>query len=342
MKRNATGLFVAVLVLAGPARADDAPTIADVKKAWAARQDANASFRVEWVETVKYKAGALDDRARERNPGPHPPEDTEFKAVCSFAVDGDRVAIADERMIYNLGKKTWIPHAQSTSFEGKTWMTVYPLLSRGWGRVQIETGFARNMGAVQSATNAPRLVYRPLTGQPSFDFKRFKLAEGTTKIGEAECVEVVPTDAAKKDAAPGYSYSLRCDSDRDFLPIRERQRTAAGGYDVDYAYRQDDKGRWLLKGWTYTQRGQKDALQYTMKAEVKKLELGHTFAADAFAPKPPPGSFVTVYDDGAEKDAYLVRTDGTKRSVAADEQNKSYDELAKTNADGTPYVPAKK
>ena len=88
MKRNATGLFVAVLVLAGAARADDAPTIADVKKAWTARQDANASFRVEWVETTTMKAGAYDPADKQDKDNPNPPTDLEYKTVCSFASEG--------------------------------------------------------------------------------------------------------------------------------------------------------------------------------------------------------------------------------------------------------------
>ena len=51
----AMAVAIATPVVAG---AEPAPTIEDVKKAWKARQDANKSFRVEWVETVTVKAGA--------------------------------------------------------------------------------------------------------------------------------------------------------------------------------------------------------------------------------------------------------------------------------------------
>ena len=164
-----------------------------------------------------------------------------------------------------------------------------------------------------TTTSGPiRRLYRPLGGGafPAFESEKYKLSGRTQKVRDVECVEIVLKDAPKNDAIPDYGYRLWCDPDRDFLPIREKQRYESGGYDVDYAYRQDDKGRWLLKGWTYTRLGQKGAVEYTLKATVKKLELDHKFAADAFAPKPPVGSHVTVYEDGQEKDAYLIRPDG--------------------------------
>jgi hypothetical protein len=78
------------------------------------------------------------------------------------------------------------------------------------------------------------------------------------------------------------------------------------------------------------------------KAEVRKLEFDVKFPPNAFAPNPPPASHVMVYADRAPKEEYLVRADGTKRPLAAAERDKHFDELAKTNADGTPYVPKKK
>ena len=47
-------------------------------------------------------------------------------------------------------------------------------------------------------------------------------------------------------------------------------------------------------------------------------------------------------DGGERKEENLVRPDGSKRSMKPSERDRNYDELAKTNADGTVYVPAKK
>jgi hypothetical protein len=344
MKRNAIGLLVAALAFTGVARgADPAPTIEDVKKAWKARQDVNKSFRIQWVESGTIKAGSYDNPGGTEPPGPHPPKDHEITATCSFAADGEKLAFADERMIYFPEKQTWVPYARSHQFDGKTWMTVYPQLRRGWGDVQVETGFSRNSGVVTSLTNqAVRMAYRPLTGPAPFDFGVFKFSGRTTKIGEAECIEMVLTDKAKKDGPPGYDYSLWCDPERGFLPVRWKQRYASGGYDLDWEYRKDDQGRWVPSGWQRTTLNPKGAVTYTTKAEVKKLELDHTFAADAFAPKPPPSSHVTVYENGDTKEEYLLRPDGSKRPLKPSERDKDYNEVIKTNADGTPYVPAKK
>ena len=98
----------------------------------------------------------------------------------------------------------------------------------------------------------------------------------------------------------------------------------------------------MLSKWEHSSRRADGTLVYVTKAEVKKLEFDVKFAADAFAPNPPPANHVTVYVDRIQKEEYLIRPDGSKRAVAADERDKNFDDLAKTNADGTLYLPAKK
>ena len=347
MKRNATGLFVAVLVLAGPARAADAPTIADVKKAWTARQNANASFRVEWVETVTIKAGAYDDLlpAGERNPGPHPPEDIVYKATCSFAADGEKAAETEERPIYSLSTKAWSLYLHAGWFDGKASMSLFPLHRLGWGRVMIDTKAKPSRLDLDSLLNKPILqVYRPRGGGafPAFEFEKYTLSGRTQKFRGTECAEVMLKDAPKNDAVADYGSRLWCDPNRGFFPICEKQRHEGGGQDLDWDYHKDNKGQWVLKGWQSTNLSAKGAINNVVKAEVKKLELNHKFAADAFAPIPPVSSYVNVYEDGDRKEEYLLRPDGSKRRLKTAERDKDFNELSKTNADGTPYVPAKK
>ncbi len=140
MTRNASGLVVALLVFTSTARADEKLTIDDVKKAWKARQDKQKSFRIEWVATVTMKAGALDDVPDLNNPGPHPPKDTEYKAVCSFASDDDKAASSIEDSIYSMITKTWRPAAEAIYFDGNCRVRVDPLIFPGWAQVSIGTG----------------------------------------------------------------------------------------------------------------------------------------------------------------------------------------------------------
>ena len=344
MKRNATGLFVAVLVFAGPARAADAPTIADVKKAWTARQDATKSFRVEWVETETIKAGAYASSGTPDNPGPHPPRDMDLVAACSFATDGDQSADTNERPTYS-APEGWQPYMSQLSFNGKVSMLLYPLHRPGWGRVMIDTKAKPSRLNLDSALNKPILqVYRPRGGGvfPAFEFEKYTLSGRTQKFRGTECVEIMLKDAPKNDAVADYGSRLWCDPNRGFFPICEKRRYEGGGQDLDWDYHKDNKGQWVLKGWQRTNLSAKGAINYVVKAEVKKLELGHKFAADAFAPKSPPASLVTVFEDGVVKEDYLIRPNGSKRTVAAGDRDKDLNELSKTNADGTPYVPAKK
>ncbi|MCI0703834.1 MAG: hypothetical protein L0241_22470, partial [Planctomycetia bacterium] len=334
----------ALLGSAGIAHADEKPTLEDVKKAWKARQEANKSFRIEWAETVKWKAGAYDGFIADRdNPGPHPPKDHEYPALCSFAVDGDKVATTDERSSYFLNGKTWNPSMQACRFDRKAGMMIDPLARPGWGDVRIEKGTtgATKFSISTIANEAVRRIYRPLGGGlfPAFELEKAKLTDRTEKIQNIECVEIV----GKNTVQPAFTYSLWCDPDRGFLPIREKREYGTGStYLFEWEYRRDDKKRWVPSGWEYKRLEVDGTATQTVKAEVKKLELDHKFADDAFAPKPPPFSRVVVFEDGDTKEEYLLRPDGSKRSLKPSERAKDFNEVIKTNADGTPYVPPKK
>ena len=323
MTRNASGLVVALLVFTNAARADEKPTIDDVKKAWKARQDAHKSFRVEWVATVTMKAGALDYVPDLNTPGPHPPKDTEYKAVCSFASDDDKAASSIEDSIYSMITKTWCPAAAAIYFDGNCRVRVDPLSFSGWAQVSIGTGKLPLGTGLDSYINGPVLrLYRPLGGGAfsAFPFEEYKLSGRTEKIRGATCVEI---DRKNPPANPDHGHWLWCDPERGFLPVRVRQRYG-DGYDLDWEYRKDDTGQWVPTGWQYTSLNGKGALRYSVKAEVKKIDFTPKFAADAFAPKAPVSSHVVVYKDGEKQDEYLIRPDGSKRALLAAERRKSY------------------
>jgi hypothetical protein len=339
MKRVRIRPWLAVLVVVGaPAAARPAdPTIGDVQKAWKARQDATTSFRVEWVETVKVKAGAYAGRPD----GPHPPEDKTFAAACSFAADGDKAAATEERLSYYLTEKTWQPHMRASRFDGRTFMVLSPLARPGWGHARIEKGTpVLGLGLHLSTGDPIQGLYRPLGGGagPAFEFEKYKLGVGRETIREIDCIAV-----ALKEPKPPAGYWLWCDPQRGFLPIRAKRRYSNGsGHDLDWAYRKNEAGRWVPSGWEFRHVDRDGATAIAIKAEVKKLEFDPTFAADAFAPNPPPSSHVTVYEGAEVKEDYLVRPDGSKRPLKRAEYAKDFTELAQTNADGTPYAPAKK
>ena len=180
-----------------------------------------------------------------------------------------------------------------------------------------------------TANDAVARLLRPLGGAlPAFDFDGFELHTGE-KVGGVTCVEL-------RKVTGDFRYSIWCDPGREFRPVRESRQSAGG------AGRVLDWKTAALSGWEVTRTGKGGAVELVLNAEVKALDLAPKFAADAFAPEPPRMSEVTVYADGVEKERYLVRADGSTRTVATAELRKSYDELAKTNADGTPYTPAKK
>lgn len=339
MNRSTTALLVVLLSGASIARADDGPTIADVKKAWTARQDAHKSFRVEWVETITHKAGSIGDLTG-NVPGPHPPQDAEVTAVRSFAADGDRLAFSNEQALYLPRQQSFVPLSSAAFFDIKTatHFTTIPG-DPGWTYVRVYEGKLTPAAVPRtSAAEAVSRLYRPVTGGLStpFEFDKFTVSQRTQKIGGVGCVEIAPKDPPK-----GGGLVLWCDPERDFLPLRTTQRTERGGYDLDCEYRKDDKGRWTLTGWRHTALDAKGAARTITKAEVKKPEFAPKFAPEAFAPKPPVSSNVTVYDGGETKENYLIRADGSKRVIAAAEFGKDNADLAKTNADGTPYVPKK-
>jgi hypothetical protein len=337
--------IVAGILIATAARAAGAepPTIEDVKKAWTARQEANKTFRAEWTESVMVKAGSRNEFASDL-PGPHPPKDTELKVTRSFAGDGEKAECVENEWAYWPQKKEFRPYKETARFDGVATLSFEPDPKPGWQQMRIETDKERAAGWVHHVPNKPlRFVYRPL-GDRVLDggLEDYKLSGRTERLGGVRCVEIVRKDAAKY----GGVDSLWCDPAREFLPIRASQRVENAGEDTDWEYRKDDRERWVPTGWHYTQfrgKGGKDyVVEYTTKAELKKLELGLTFAADTFSTRPPPRSLVTVVKARETQEEYLVRADGSKRPLAATERFKNLDEVAKTNADGTPYAPTKK
>jgi hypothetical protein len=343
MRRLALGSCVLVFAALGAVRADDpAPTIDDVKTAWKERQDAHESFRIEWVETVTEKAGSRDGFIPPgQPPGPHPPKDVEYTTTKSFAADGEKVAGTEEGQIYFITGKRWQPYMHTGRFNGRTAMELNPLQRPGWGLVTLRSGKDRLDASLSSFANKPVLRFcRPL-GAAAFeilDFKKVKLSGRTEKIRGAECAEVVI-----EGVVPHSSYSVWCDPDRGYLPLRERDRYRDGdGFDFEWEYRLDDRKRWVPAGWEMKQTASDGSVVRATRAEVKKLDLAPKLAAGAFAPTPPPSSWVMVYEDGVQKEEYLVRADGSKRPLKGSERTANFDELSKTNADGTPYVPAKK
>jgi hypothetical protein len=289
---------------------------------------------------VTVKAGAYNAGVPRDNPGPHPPKDAEYKSACSFAADGEMVAATAEGQLYDFASKSWKPSITAGYFNGKTALALSPPERPGWGRATIRTGNDRLDAGLWSTPNSPVLhYYRPLGGGvfASFEFYKPTLSGRTETIREVACVEVVI-----KDVPPGSTRTIWCDPARGFLPIREQHRNSFSDYVQELEYRKEEKRGWVLSGWERTGHRRDGSVVYSLKSEVKKLEFDVKFAVDAFSPNPPPASHVIVYADRAQKEEYLVRADGTVRLLKASEREKNFDELAKTNADGTPYVPPKK
>lgn len=331
---------VACLTAAWANGAEPGATIADVKKAWQTRQDAAKAFRIEWIEKARVKAGSYDflfELGKTEVPGPHPPEDYEGTTSFSQSADGEKVATTVEGAGYSHSRKTWGPSLFADYFDGRTVTTIDPLARPGWGKFKSVKGKdAADFAYYTPVWSAIAHVYRPVGSGASaaFDLKNAKLSDRAEKIGGVTCVKL-------DVEVQGVRHSLWCDPARGYLPIRSKQVDAGHVTELEWRYREDATGAAVLAGWTYRDLFADPTDTREFVAEVKRLDLAPKFAAGAFAPKPTPSSHVIIREGGVEKDEYLLRPDGSKRPLKASERDKSFDELIKTNADGTPYVPAK-
>jgi hypothetical protein len=264
----------------------------------------------------------------------------ECKTPRSFAADGQRAAGTWEGQVYDFPTRGWKPHFLAGYFDGKASLAFLPPDRPGWGRVLTRSGADGLIPGLNMISYvAVGHFYRPMGGGALTSFETHKptLTNRSVKIRGKDCVELVI-----KDFPPGSTRTIWCDPQRDFLPVREEHRNSFSDYDQDYEYRKDDKRGWVLSRWERTSKRRGGTVAYILKAEVKKLEFDVKFTDEAFAPKPPPSSHVALYKNGQVVEQYLIRPDGSKRPLKADERNKNFDEVAKTNADGTPYAPPKK
>jgi hypothetical protein len=332
---------VLILAVATPAPAGDGPTIADVKEAWKARQEAHKSFRIEWVETVTVKAGSYSSFPGQP-PGPHPPEDGKFTTHYSLAADGEKAAGTIESQLYSHAERGWNPFTLTAGSNGSEMTELRPFHRPGWGFALLRTGKDSLVSWPMAAFECLPVVqlYRPLGGGAfvATDFERVKLTGRAQKVGATTCAEVVIPPPAPANP----TRSIWCDSARGYLPLREECRFPDKSvYAFEWGYRQDDE-RWVPTGWEMKQLEPDGSLTRHSKAKVTKLGFNVSFAESVFTPPPPPKFYVLVTKDGRLNEEYLIRSDGSKRSLNPAEREKDYDEVAKTNADGTPYVPAKK
>src|SRR5262245_24947385 len=307
MKLPGLGLCTLAFAFVGPVRAaDPAPTLDALKAAWHARQDGHKSFRIEWTETMKLKAGDLDAiYTPEFGDGPHPPKDVELTTAYGLAADGVKIAGSEEGQRYLVSEKPWTPFMRAGFFDGRTALELNPLFQPGWGQVTIRSGNDRLDAELDSWENGPVLrLYRPLGGGAfaPLDFKTVKLTGRTETIRGARCAEVVIESNAN---AP---FSVWCDPARGYLPLRE----TGGGQGVEYEleYRRDDQKRWVPAGWERKKVTADGSVLYRTKSEVKKLDLTPEFGVSAFTPQVPLSSWVTVYKNGAWTEEYLLRADG--------------------------------
>ncbi|HEY7428458.1 MAG TPA: hypothetical protein VH682_29770 [Gemmataceae bacterium] len=333
---RASGIVVASVVLAASiarAQQEKSPTIADVQKAWQARQDRVRTARFTWKEQRTWPKGSISSTfgpaALERIPEVKgkimPPADKTVDFSYTLAMDNDKVRFEYEGSEWANAKQDFRPVKYVSVFDGKTAKHLYPdgVGHADWPVGVIHKG-ADYRDAGLAALRPLLLVYRPFvaTLQPT-DIQEMTLEGEQAVIDGRMCVELV------QRLPKNSSVQLWVDTTQDFLLVRRLIIEQGKPLEqIDIHYRVDRSSGWVPTDWKIVNYGSKGRLLCSINAVLTSGEFNIGVDPSLFDFDFPPGA--RVQDERMNNHGYILRHDGTKRAVLDEDIGATYEQMVNT------------
>lgn len=319
------------LVVAAPAFAQPAfPTIADVEKAWQARQDYVKTLRMEWKEHVVVPRGSVSAMLRgagSKVPADTPNTDHDYVAPMSMALAGDKLVTETGYQTWNHEKLKFTANPHKIFYNDKEYIVFRPKSDSVDWPIGVKYPLPEQRGVPISL---PVLLCVRGCSQRRCGIapQEFKVSGRSAMVNRVHCIELTYKISHKA------TYSIWLAPDRDFVPIRMLLNVGAtvpAKGDVTY---QLDNGIWWPTTWSFVQTEGGRILHSSVSTVVRR-EVNVMIADHEFECEFPAGTRV-VDGSSAKEENYIVREDKSKRPILPREVGKTYQELVNSEPPFTP------
>jgi hypothetical protein len=310
--------------------------MADLTKAWRARQSAASTFRFEWSQQRMRWLFPGDIGIRQSK---HPTMDTRPGAQASGALRAQllvdllnhRVRYAEDGAIWSPEDADYVSAKHDTAFDGTTRKRLY---ERVGGK--HPNGVLDSEPDVTSLADVQvvLLALCPLDSQWSLlTTTNGRIANKPAYADGRRCVVIEET------RPDGYVIERWFDAERDYIFARYVRRDLRGRitHQIDCASKKDESYGWIPSGWRDINYDAEGAVIQIKTTTVTAYKIQLPVAAADFTLEFPPKTLVSDYRN---RTTHIVRHDGIRRITHPERARRAtYEQLLATD-EGQAALPA--
>lgn len=335
MRDNVTNLRLHFAVIglasctacAGPVRAEPDVTVNQVTSMWKTRQAKFHTVKYAWTERDTLPKGSIQKPNAPLRPGFEgltiPPEDITYDVPYQLALDGDKMRYSYEGKAWSVEKKSLLPDPYISVFDGSVSKIFHPSGYTQWP-VGIIRPEKRNVDSRNYHVKSLLLAFRPLpTTTGSFSPSDFTISKERALLQNKECIVL-----QQPLRAGVTSQTLWLDPSRNLVVLRYMEsRSGKVGLKLDIQYTNDPDSGWIPASWECLASNPNGSLQEAFAATVTTYKINGPISPDEFQIDFPPGTRVRDQRPNATVPEYIVRKDGSKRSLPSEDIGASYEQL---------------
>jgi hypothetical protein len=282
------------------------------------RQDAVASFAIEYKQTDVVSPGAMSDTSASLTSAPKEPvpsRELTLTSVNRLVVDGGKVRFENNHPIFQLPQGEVVEKGIVYLFDGTLSNQFFP---KGLGTSSnphndVPQGVIKSHpipAGIRLYETAPIFCdFRGLIPtMAAWAYSDFKASTVALSVGGTSCLEYT------KQISAELVVSCWLDPAQDYLMRRVRiQRKDKLECQLDIEYRLNDQSFWVPKTWKFNQFGPRGDVRRSQTFEVLQVRVNESEPASQFEIQYPPGA--EVNDQRTDK-WYRIQPDGTMREFS--------------------------
>jgi hypothetical protein len=226
-------------------------------------------------------------------------------------------------------EERFVPHNQTTVFDGQRESTLYSPGLAGFPAVQMDSR-GDSLVRFQPQLTPWQLVYRPFdAGFGLLSAENIRLDPTTVIIDGKSCVTLRQPGNGSRGPRTVY-----VDRSRDFLPVQYLQQSRNGVVieQITVGYSTTPEGALIPSSWDLTLSTTKGRVMMSFSGKVTDCRINPELDESMFKLKIPPGTWV---NDDVLKEKYIMREGGEKRPIVPGEFNgTNFDELLHSDPPG--------